>query len=72
MLHRRHFLKHTLAGTATASLGIRTLGAAVDKRKSPLLEPVHEATVCAWSAGHPRHDHQLIFPLDDGRLMLVW
>ena len=28
--------------------------------------------VCPWSHAHPRHDHQLIFPLRDGQLMLVW
>ena len=28
--------------------------------------------VCPWTPGHPRHDHQLIFPLKDGRLLLVW
>jgi sialidase-1 len=28
--------------------------------------------VCPWSAGHPRNDGQIIFPLKDGRLMLVW
>ena len=38
----------------------------------PLLQPIHAAVVCPWSAAHPRHDHQLIFPLLDGRLLLVW
>ena len=28
--------------------------------------------LCAWTAEHPRHDHQLIFPLATGELMLVW
>ena len=28
--------------------------------------------VCKAVHEHPRHDHQLIFPLRDGRLMLVW
>lgn len=28
--------------------------------------------VCPSSPGHPRNDHQLIFPLSDDRLMLVW
>ncbi|MEO5803240.1 MAG: sialidase family protein, partial [Verrucomicrobiota bacterium] len=28
--------------------------------------------VCQPTPAHPRHDHQLIFPLKDGRLMLVW
>ena len=31
-----------------------------------------QTIVCAWTAAHPRHDHQLIFPLKDGRLLLVW
>ena len=29
-------------------------------------------TVCPWTAENPRHDHQQIFPLQDGRLLLVW
>ena len=29
-------------------------------------------TVCPWSAENPRNDHQQIFPLRDGRLLLVW
>lgn len=37
-----------------------------------LLEPIHSEVVCPWSAAHPRHDHQQIFPLLDGRLLLVW
>ncbi|MBI3985854.1 MAG: exo-alpha-sialidase, partial [Lentisphaerae bacterium] len=28
--------------------------------------------IVPWSPDHPRHDHQLIFSLKDGRLMLVW
>jgi sialidase-1 len=28
--------------------------------------------VCVPTPGHPRHDHQVIFPLADGRLLLVW
>ena len=36
------------------------------------LEPKHEAVVCPWTTGNPRHDHQLIFPLDSERLILVW
>lgn len=38
----------------------------------PLLTPVFETEVCPWSAAHPRHDHQLVFPLADGRLLLAW
>lgn len=36
------------------------------------IEPKHQQTVCEWTAAHPRHDHQLIFPLGDRRLILVW
>ena len=32
----------------------------------------HELIVCPWTPGHPRNDHQLIFPMADGGLMLVW
>lgn len=38
----------------------------------PLLEPVHEMIICPWTPRHPRNDHQLIFPLDDERLLFVW
>lgn len=38
----------------------------------PLMKPILEKIVCPWSPHHPRHDHQLIFSLDDKRLMLVW
>lgn len=33
---------------------------------------VRTVDVCEPTAAHPRHDHQQIFPLKDGRLMLVW
>jgi len=33
---------------------------------------VYSLTVCPWTAENPRHDHQQIFPLQDGRLLLVW
>ena len=36
------------------------------------LQPKHDIVVCPWTPGNPRHDHQLIFPLDSERLMLVW
>ena len=29
-------------------------------------------TLTPWTAAHPRNDHQLIFPLSDGRLLFVW
>jgi sialidase-1 len=33
---------------------------------------IYRLTVCSWTAENPRHDHQLIFPLNDGHLLLVW
>jgi len=33
---------------------------------------IQEQIICPWTAENPRNDHQLIFPLKDGRLMLVW
>ena len=33
---------------------------------------VFAATVASWTPAHPRHDHQLVFPLSNERLMLVW
>jgi len=70
---RRRFMQgSTLAVTALA-IRARTAGAAKPSSdRRPLLEPVHEERVCRWSPGHPRHDHQLIFPLDEKRLLLVW
>ena len=41
-------------------------------RPHRLLQPIHESIPCPWSAAHPRHDHQLIFPLAEDRLILVW
>ena len=29
-------------------------------------------TICKWTPENPRHDHQLICPLDDERLLFVW
>ena len=42
------------------------------KTTRPLLTPLYETIVCPWTAENPRHDHQLIFPLSGGRLLLVW
>ena len=38
----------------------------------PLLRPRFDLTVCPWTAENPRNDHQLIFPLTETRLLLVW
>ena len=40
--------------------------------KRALLEPIYEREACPWTAANPRHDHQLIFPLSDEQLLLVW
>jgi sialidase-1 len=73
-LRRRTFLKGTAA--AVAGLSQSALFAADSLRSiggdRPLMKPVHEMIVCPWTPQHPRHDHQLIFPLDDERLLLVW
>ena len=36
------------------------------------LKKIYRLTVCTWTAENPRHDHQLIFPLTDSCLLLVW
>lgn len=72
MLQRRREFLQTSA-VAASLLSMSTLSnaqAVVDA--TPLLMPIHDAVVCPWTPQHPRHDHQLIFPLDDERLMLVW
>lgn len=69
-LSRRKFL----IASATASLGLSSIELAAKSfgENRRLLKPVHDQVVCPWSPRHPRHDHQLIFPLDDERLLLVW
>ena len=70
-LTRRNFLSS--AGTLVAgSCAVSRRCLAGEGEATPLLKPIHEAVVCPWSAANPRHDHQLIFPLDDERLLLVW
>lgn len=38
----------------------------------PLMTPIYESTVCPWTPENPRHDHQLIFHLEEETLLLVW
>ncbi|QDV51174.1 sialidase family protein [Gimesia fumaroli] len=71
---RRSFLKSSLAcsllgGYSTSILHAK--GESIGKNR-PLLKPVHDQIVCPWMPHFPRHDHQLIFPLDDEHLLLVW
>src|SRR5688572_13980933 len=35
-------------------------------------DEVFALTVAPWTPENPRHDHAQIFPLRDGRMMLVW
>ena len=72
---RRKFLKGSAAAAATIGAFPASLATAATTsygETRPLLEPVFEDIICPWTPQHPRHDHQLIFPLDDKRLMLVW
>ncbi len=73
-VNRRFFIRRAAALTAG---GISCAGIADARAKAlggnrKLLEPIHDEVVCRWSPEHPRHDHQLIFPLDPKRLLLVW
>lgn len=36
------------------------------------LTPRFESIPCPWTRENSRHDHQLIFPMADGNLLLVW
>lgn len=73
-LPRRSFLKSSLALSLSGMFPASFLLAKGESigGKRPLLKPVHDQIVCPWSPQHPRHDHQLILPLDETRLMLVW
>ena len=73
-ISRRSFFQNSVLAAATVG-GTRVLSANDSSsfgENRPLMEPVFEAIVCPWTPKHPRHDHQLIFSLDDERLMLVW
>jgi len=74
-LSRREFLKSSSLLTTFGSLPMSGLAAAQGESVGgdrPLMKPVHDMIVCPWTPQHPRHDHQLIFPLDQERLLLVW
>ena len=70
-IHRRDFLAASLASAVLGPDLARAAGESIGQDR-PLLAPAHATIVCPWSARHPRHDHQLIFPLDDQRLLFVW
>ncbi|MEZ6044361.1 MAG: hypothetical protein R3C11_02020 [Planctomycetaceae bacterium] len=68
---RRDFLV-TSAGVVLGSNVLRQVMADSGQGSKPLLKPKHDEVICPWTPRHPRHDHQLIFPLTDEELMLVW
>lgn len=73
-IRRRAFLTSSLSMALTGLLPDRQLpakGESIGENRR-LLKPVHDQIVCPWEPEHPRHDHQLIFPLDKQRLLLVW
>lgn len=74
---RREFVKVTAASASGLLLGFHPSsaddGSSTKQAKStPLLKPIHDQVVCPWSPQYPRHDHQLIFPLGNNELLLVW
>src|SRR5687768_13002129 len=70
---RRRFLSQATAAGIAGSFALSGISAEpAAPAKIPLLKPTFEQVVCRWSAQHPRHDHQLIFPLSEGRLVFVW
>ena len=75
VLSRRQFLTSSAVLTAAGSYAMP--GLVLAKGESiggdrPLMQPVHDTIACPWTPEHPRNDHQLIFPLDEERLLLVW
>lgn len=72
-ISRRTLLKDSALAATTLS-SFPWLAAAADSfgEHRPLMKPVVDNVICPWTARHPRHDHQLIFPLADNRLLLVW
>ena len=36
------------------------------------INEIHAVTTAPWSHAHPRNDHQLVFPLNNDRLLFVW
>jgi len=72
---RREFLRSSALLTAAGALpkpGFAAVNGESLGGNRPLMKPVHDMIVCPWTPQHPRHDHQLIFPLDEERLLLVW
>ena len=73
-IDRRQFCQSAATAGLLAAIGrsSRAAAAPLSLKTRGTLRPGFEDTVCKWTPETPRHDHQLIFPLDDGRLLLVW
>ncbi len=72
-MHDDHFSRRGfLASSAALAFGGPLVAGESLGDNRPLLKPLHDEIVCPWTPKFPRHDHQLIFPLDEQRLMLVW
>ena len=70
---RRTFLTQLSTTSFAIGYGDWLLAAEFNEPKQvPLLKPQREMIICPWTSEHQRHDHQLIFPLQDGRLLFVW
>lgn len=73
LLTRRAFVQHSALMAAVGGGSVQWAEAASSFGENrPLLQPIFDNVICPWTPHHPRHDHQLIFPLDDERLLLVW
>ena len=64
-IDRRMFLSTSAVAAAAMSSGAQATAAGAVGEK-------YSVTVCPWTAENPRHDHQQIFPLSNGWLLLVW
>ena len=64
-LNRRRFLPLTgLAASLAGPIAAAESEAGIGEEYS--------MTLCPWTIENPRHDHQLVFPMRDGSLLLVW
>jgi sialidase-1 len=74
MFNRRRFCQGAAATVFLTATGARHSVSFATKSlaTSGTLQPVFETIICRWTPENPRHDHQLVFPLDDERVMLVW
>ncbi len=71
---RRAFLKRSAFAAATfaGAPALSSRAAESFGENRPLMEPVFDEIIRPWTPEHPRHDHQLVLPLDEDRLLFVW